>query len=179
MGDLPGRAHVRTVWLDCDPGTDPWPTPEFAHQIFLVSQGHHKQLRATTLCAEGPCSMQAMMMLLPSSLQASLPETTTPDRRPCHCDEKALYDEEIIVPCPSPDKSCNMPVQALHTRERDSHLSAGYDSRLRLLGVSTVAGNQTVEKVTLNALGLLTAAGLHDIRESLPAIFAFCASRTV
>ncbi|CAL5224804.1 g7549 [Coccomyxa viridis] len=40
---------------------------------------------------------------------------------------------------------------------------AGYDSRLRLLGVSTVAGNQTVEKVTLNALGLLTAAGLHSI----------------
>ena len=72
-----------------------------------------------------------------------------------------------------------MPVQALHTRERDSHFSAGYDSRLRLLGVSTVAGNQTVEKVTLNALGLLTAAGLHDIRESLPAIFACCASRTI
>lgn len=60
-----------------------------------------------------------------------------------------------------------------------SLLSAGYDSRLRLLGVSTVAGNQTVERVTLNALGLLTAAGLHDIRESLPAIFACCASRTV
>ena len=45
-------------------------------------------------------------------------------------------------------------------------LSAGYDRRLKLLGVSTVAGNQTVEKVTLNALGVLTAAGLRDIRES-------------
>lgn len=31
--------------------------------------------------------------------------------------------------------------------------------------MSTVVGNQTVEKVTLNALGMLTAAGLHDIRE--------------
>ena len=28
-----------------------------------------------------------------------------------------------------------------------------------------MAGNQTVEKVTLNALGVLTAAGLRDIRE--------------
>lgn len=37
---------------------------------------------------------------------------------------------------------------------------AGFHSRLNLLGVSTVAGNQTVEKVTLNALGTLTAAGL-------------------
>jgi len=43
---------------------------------------------------------------------------------------------------------------------------AGYDSRLNLLGVSTVAGNQTVEKVTLNALGVLTAAGLHDVRKT-------------
>ena len=43
--------------------------------------------------------------------------------------------------------------------------SAGYDRRLKLLGVSTVAGNQTVDKVTLNALGVLTAAGLRDIRE--------------
>ena len=43
--------------------------------------------------------------------------------------------------------------------------SAGYDRRLKLIGVSTVAGNQTVDKVTLNALGLLTAAGLRDIRE--------------
>ncbi|CAK0787850.1 hypothetical protein CVIRNUC_011072 [Coccomyxa viridis] len=40
---------------------------------------------------------------------------------------------------------------------------AGYDRRLKLIGVSTVAGNQTVEKVTLNALGVLTAAGLRDI----------------
>ena len=42
---------------------------------------------------------------------------------------------------------------------------AGYDRRLKLLGVSTVAGNQTVDKVTLNALGVLTATGLRDIRE--------------
>ena len=28
-----------------------------------------------------------------------------------------------------------------------------------------MAGNQTVDKVTLNALGVLTAAGLRDTRE--------------
>ena len=42
--------------------------------------------------------MQATMMLLPSSLQASLPENTTHDRRPSNCDEKALYGEGIIIP---------------------------------------------------------------------------------
>ncbi|EIE23541.1 putative tRNA synthetase [Coccomyxa subellipsoidea C-169] len=40
---------------------------------------------------------------------------------------------------------------------------AGYDKLLNLLGVSTVAGNQVVEKVTLNALGTLTASGLSSI----------------
>jgi len=33
----------------------------------------------------------------------------------------------------------------------------------RLLGISTVAGNQTVDKVTLNALGVVDAAGLQHI----------------
>ena len=40
---------------------------------------------------------------------------------------------------------------------------AGYDPRLRLLGISTVAGNQTIEKVTDNALRVLAAAGLSNI----------------
>ncbi|KAG1670981.1 hypothetical protein FOA52_014370 [Chlamydomonas sp. UWO 241] len=40
---------------------------------------------------------------------------------------------------------------------------AGHDPRLELLGISTVAGNQTVEKVTQNALDVLAAAGLHGI----------------
>ncbi|KAK9808375.1 hypothetical protein WJX73_008616 [Symbiochloris irregularis] len=39
---------------------------------------------------------------------------------------------------------------------------AGHSSRLHLLGVSTVAGNQTVEKVTTNCLSVLEAAGLAD-----------------
>ena len=49
-------------------------------------------------------------------------------------------------------------------------MSEGYHSGLKLLGVSTVAGNQTVEKVTLNALGVLTAAGLSGIGTTQPAI---------
>lgn len=40
---------------------------------------------------------------------------------------------------------------------------AGHNSKLRLLGISTVAGNQTVDKVTLNALGVVAAAGLQHI----------------
>ncbi|DBB11457.1 hypothetical protein WJX82_006709 [Trebouxia sp. C0006] len=40
---------------------------------------------------------------------------------------------------------------------------AGHNSKLRLLGISTVAGNQTVDKVTLNALGVVDAAGLQHI----------------
>ena len=57
------------------------------------------------------------------------------------------------------DSNCELSPSAL------KWCSAGYDRRLKLLGVSTVAGNQTVDKVTLNALGVLTAAGLRDIRE--------------
>lgn len=41
--------------------------------------------------------------------------------------------------------------------------STGYDEVLNLLGVSTVACNQVVEKVTLNALGTLTASGLSSV----------------
>lgn len=37
------------------------------------------------------------------------------------------------------------------------------DPRLRLLGVSTVAGNQTLDKTTRNALRILAAAGVTDI----------------
>ena len=46
---------------------------------------------------------------------------------------------------------------------RQTLLSAGHNSKLRLLGISTVAGNQTVDKVTLNALGVVDAAGLQHI----------------
>ena len=42
-------------------------------------------------------------------------------------------------------------------------MGTGHNSKLRLLGISTVAGNQTVEKVTVNALGVVDAAGLHHI----------------
>ena len=42
-------------------------------------------------------------------------------------------------------------------------IRAGHSSKLRLLGISTVAGNQTVEKVTVNALGVVDAAGLQSI----------------
>ncbi len=37
---------------------------------------------------------------------------------------------------------------------------AGFNPCIQLLGVSTVAGNQTVEKTTQNALDVLDAAGL-------------------
>lgn len=43
---------------------------------------------------------------------------------------------------------------------------AGHNRKLRLLGISTVAGNQTVEKVTVNALGVVDAAGLQRISKS-------------
>ena len=45
-------------------------------------------------------------------------------------------------------------------------IRAGHNSKLRLLGISTVAGNQTVEKVTVNALGVVDAAGLQRISKS-------------
>jgi purine nucleosidase/pyrimidine-specific ribonucleoside hydrolase len=41
-------------------------------------------------------------------------------------------------------------------------LAAG-DSRLRLLGVTTVAGNQTLDKTTTNALRILALAGVTDV----------------
>lgn len=47
-----------------------------------------------------------------------------------------------------------------------AHFCAGHNSKLRLLGISTVAGNQTVEKVTVNALGVVDAAGLQHISKS-------------
>jgi len=40
---------------------------------------------------------------------------------------------------------------------------AGYSPDILLLGISTVAANQAVEKVTLNALQILDAAGLSHI----------------
>lgn len=40
---------------------------------------------------------------------------------------------------------------------------AGWHQNASLLGISTVAGNQTVEKVTMNALDVLHAAGLPDV----------------
>ena len=40
---------------------------------------------------------------------------------------------------------------------------AGHSPALELLGVSTVAGNQTIEKVTDNALRVLAAAGLQHV----------------
>lgn len=43
---------------------------------------------------------------------------------------------------------------------------AGHSPRTDLLGISTVAGNQTVEKVTNNALRVLQAAGLDSIGEA-------------
>jgi inosine-uridine nucleoside N-ribohydrolase len=42
-------------------------------------------------------------------------------------------------------------------------LLAGHSPSIELLGVSTVAGNQTVEKVTQNALDVLSAIGLDHI----------------
>ncbi|KAI8466212.1 MAG: putative tRNA synthetase [Monoraphidium minutum] len=40
---------------------------------------------------------------------------------------------------------------------------AAYDPRLQLLGISTVAGNQSVEKVTRNALDILEFAGVEGV----------------
>ena len=40
---------------------------------------------------------------------------------------------------------------------------AGYSPRVRLLGVSSVAGNQTVTKTTENAAAVMAAAGLSSI----------------
>ena len=54
------------------------------------------------------------------------------------------------------------------------HICAGHNSKLRLLGISTVAGNQTVEKVTVNALGVVDAAGLQHISKSAASLHKQC-----
>lgn len=46
-----------------------------------------------------------------------------------------------------------------------SNTCTGFNPKLRLLGISTVAANQTVEKVTNNALQFLEAAGLAKVGE--------------
>ena len=40
---------------------------------------------------------------------------------------------------------------------------AGHSDRLKLLGISTVCGNQSVEKTTLNALKVLSITGLDHV----------------
>jgi inosine-uridine nucleoside N-ribohydrolase len=40
---------------------------------------------------------------------------------------------------------------------------AGHNNLIHLLGISTVCGNQTVEKTTLNALKTLNISGLNHI----------------
>ncbi len=40
---------------------------------------------------------------------------------------------------------------------------AGHNELIQLLGISTVAGNQTVEKTTLNALRILAVADMYGI----------------
>lgn len=42
-------------------------------------------------------------------------------------------------------------------------LLAGYHPSVRLLGISTVASNQVVEKTTANALAILDWIGLKDV----------------
>ena len=53
----------------------------------------------------------------------------------------------------------------------------GHNPRLRLLGISTVAGNQTVDKVTINALGVTDAAGLQRISMFADAHVCFAACK--
>ena len=48
------------------------------------------------------------------------------------------------------------------THPHTHFLHAGYNPKSELLGISTVAGNQTVEKVTDNALRVLHAAGMEE-----------------
>jgi inosine-uridine nucleoside N-ribohydrolase len=58
-----------------------------------------------------------------------------------------------------------------HAHQRAGHddalaiLLAGYHARVQLLGLSTVASNQVVEKTTRNALDVLDWLGLHSISE--------------
>lgn len=48
-----------------------------------------------------------------------------------------------------------------HADDALAIILAGYHPSLRLLGLSTVASNQTVLKCTRNALDVLHVAGLH------------------
>ena len=48
---------------------------------------------------------------------------------------------------------------------------AGHSKTLNLLGVSTVCGNQTIEKTTENTLKILKAAGLEHIGKCIQVIF--------
>lgn len=57
-----------------------------------------------------------------------------------------------------------------------SGAGVGYAPEIQLLGISTVAGNQTVEKVTLNALNLLAAAGLSHVGEDTLSTLPFAAT---
>jgi hypothetical protein len=50
--------------------------------------------------------------------------------------------------------------RASQLHPRSTRACAGWSARIELLGISTVAGNQTVEKVTRNALDVLHLAGL-------------------
>lgn len=52
-----------------------------------------------------------------------------------------------------------------HRLQRVVCCFAGHSPSLQVLGISTVVGNQTVEKVTNNALRMLRAAGLEHIGE--------------
>lgn len=51
----------------------------------------------------------------------------------------------------------------VRTTIHSAHVSAGYDPHIELLGVSCVAGNQTCDKTTENAVKVLAAAGLAHI----------------
>ena len=87
------------------------------------------------------------------------------DVDPGHDDALALILAGSTMRSPAPLAPCH---HAAATRA-DPHalapsLFAGYSPSLELLGVSTVAGNQTVEKVTDNALRVLAAAGLQHIQ---------------
>ncbi len=151
MEELPPHADRKSVWLDCDPGTP------YDHRH--LSLAFH--ISALSVCSDyhGPAAGHddALAIILAGGnlFPLAMPEhhvsRAFPELKMQQC---SLYNIAAL----STQKTNQTNLKALWP--------AGYDNRLRLLGVSTVAGNQTVEKVTLNALGLLTAAGLHSIRES-------------
>lgn len=58
---------------------------------------------------------------------------------------------------------------ALHDTSQLLHvLRIGHTPGLRLLGISTIGGNQTLAKVTQNALDVLDAVGLSHIGAHVP-----------